>query len=115
MRSRSDKPRIPMTQAQIVAVLHKYPQLAETILKTLPEREAYVIGRSYGIGIERRTLEQIGEELGGISRSRVSQIRHKALRLICHESRKDIINEYLISLIMGDDQKQLKVASNQGG
>jgi len=54
-------------------------ELIESILKTLSEREAFIIRNYFGLEQkERKTLEEIGKELG-ITRERVRQIKERAL------------------------------------
>ena len=58
----------------------QFEESVHAILKTLPERERYVVTRCYGLDGDRcATLKEIGQELG-ITRERVRQVRITALR-----------------------------------
>ena len=55
----------------------------------LNEREQQVVSAFYGIGRERRTLAEIGEEMG-LKRERVRQIRNKAVRKLRRHARRQL-------------------------
>ncbi len=62
--------------------------LVADLLSTLSEREADVIRRRFGIGLdEEMTLEEIGQ-LYGVTRERIRQIEFKALRNLSHPARR---------------------------
>jgi RNA polymerase primary sigma factor len=50
-------------------------------IRKLPGRERYVISARYGGGVEHKTLEELGTELG-VTRERVRQIENHALRML---------------------------------
>jgi RNA polymerase nonessential primary-like sigma factor len=52
--------------------------LSHDALDVLPERQAYIVRRRFGIGCEAATLEAIGQHLG-LTRERVRQIESQAL------------------------------------
>jgi RNA polymerase primary sigma factor len=62
------------------------------VLKKLPEREAIVIKEYFGLGQDRKTLDEIGAELN-LSREVVRAIREKALRHIKHRGSE--LRQYL--------------------
>ncbi len=67
----------------------------ETVLATLPEREAKVIQMYFGINNEHpSTLEEIGERFN-LTRERVRQIKEKALRSLRYASRSNSLKTYL--------------------
>lgn len=67
----------------------------ETVLATLPEREATVIQMYFGINNEHpSTLEEIGERFN-LTRERVRQIKEKALRSLRYTSRSNSLKTYL--------------------
>ena len=67
----------------------------ETVLATLPEREAKVIQMYFGINNEHpSTLEEIGERFN-LTRERVRQIKEKALRSLRYASRSSSLKTYL--------------------
>ena len=67
----------------------------DRIVSTLPEREASIIRRFYGLGgITPMTLEEISEELE-LTRERVRQIKEKAIKRLKNTSRSKILKSYL--------------------
>ncbi|MCX7909324.1 MAG: sigma-70 family RNA polymerase sigma factor [Ignavibacteria bacterium] len=66
----------------------------ESLLTTLPEREAEVIRLFYGIGTPQLTLEEIGEKFN-LTRERVRQIKEKAIRRLRHSNRCQSLKSYL--------------------
>ena len=65
-----------------------------TILKDLQERDRHVIQRFYGIGVEPRTMAEIGQEMG-LKRERVRQIRDHAVRAIIKKSHNVKLKDFL--------------------
>ncbi len=67
----------------------------DRVLDTLPIREREIMRLYYGIG-ERTpmSLNEIGEVFD-ISRERVRQIREKAIRMLRHKSRNEVLKAYL--------------------
>jgi RNA polymerase sigma factor (sigma-70 family) len=51
-------------------------------LASLPERDREVIRHRFGLGTPRKTLAVTGQFLGGVTRQRVKQIQHRAVKTI---------------------------------
>jgi RNA polymerase primary sigma factor len=67
----------------------------ERSLSTLTERERDVVKLFFGIGINHGlTLEEIGAKFD-LTRERVRQIKEKAIRRLCHNSRSKLLKSYL--------------------
>ena len=67
----------------------------ERALSTLPEREADILRKFFGIGGKEMNLEEIGNEFG-LTRERVRQIKEKALRHLRNDERcKKNLKQYL--------------------
>lgn len=98
MKAKTKKVKIPMTTAQIIALLRENLTLSDEILKTLPQREEYVIRQSCGIGCAPRSLADIGRDLG-VGHQRISQIQKQAFHKLRHPSRKEIISRFVASLM----------------
>lgn len=65
------------------------------LLKTLSAKEQKVIELRYGITVERKhTLEEVGYKLG-VTRERIRQIEHQALKKLKHPSRSRLLVQYL--------------------
>jgi RNA polymerase primary sigma factor len=70
-------------------------KLVAEILAELPDREADVIRRRFGIGFdEEMTLEEIGQ-LYGVTRERIRQIEKKGLTRLSHPGRRRILQTLL--------------------
>ena len=54
-------------------------ETVETVLNSLDERESRVVRAYYGIGQERLTMAEIGQDMG-LRRERVRQVRDRAVR-----------------------------------
>lgn len=63
-------------------------------LSTLTDREAEIVRKFFGIGVQEMTLEEIGEEFG-LTRERVRQIKEKAIRRLRNNSRSKQLKTYL--------------------
>ena len=63
-------------------------------LATLTEREAKSLRQFFGLGVQEKTLEEIGEELH-LTRERVRQIKEKAIKKLKQNSRSHILRTYL--------------------
>ena len=63
-------------------------------LATLTPREADIIRKFFGIGVQEKTLEEIGIEFH-LTRERVRQIKEKAIRRLKSSSRSRILKTYL--------------------
>lgn len=59
----------------------------DTVLQTLSKREQVVLKKSFGLDTTKKTLAQIGIELG-VSRERIRGIKIDALRKLTHPSRR---------------------------
>jgi RNA polymerase primary sigma factor len=67
----------------------------QTVLSTLSEREAGVIGLRFGLADGRpRTLDEIGE-VYGVSRERIRQIEAKTMTKLRHPTRARVLQGYL--------------------
>lgn len=62
----------------------------ENALSTLNNREQLVLRLYFGIGSDEHTLNEIAERLH-VSRTRIAQIRDKALRRLRHPSKSDAL------------------------
>ena len=52
----------------------------KTILKTIPNREAYILEKYFGINLDRPfTLEEIGDKLS-LTRERIRQLKERAIK-----------------------------------
>jgi len=67
----------PMADRQLV--LESLHEEIETALKTLSDRERYIVEAYYGINQPERTLEEIAVNQG-LTRERVRQLKEKAIR-----------------------------------
>ncbi len=66
----------------------------ESLLSSLPRREAQVLRLFYGIGCTPLTLDEISAQIG-LTRERVRQIREKAALRLRGSSLRDRLKEYL--------------------
>jgi len=67
----------------------------ETILKTIPNREAYILEKYFGINLDRPfTLEEIGNELS-LTRERIRQLKERAINKLKSTSKLKSLREYL--------------------
>jgi RNA polymerase primary sigma factor len=74
---------------------HILQEELEHVLSTLPAREAKIISLRFGLHNGRRfTLAEIGQKLD-LTRERVRQIEHQALRRLRHPSRSRALKGYL--------------------
>jgi RNA polymerase primary sigma factor len=64
------------------------------VLHTLSDREAEIIRRSFGIGCQELTIEEISDKFG-VTRERVRQIKEKAIRRLKQASRNKSLKQYL--------------------
>jgi RNA polymerase sigma factor (sigma-70 family) len=72
-------------------------RILPSVLKTLTLNEQTVIIYRYGLdGQKSRTLEEIGTILK-VTRERIRQIEHKALRKLRHPSRSRLLNPFIIT------------------
>jgi RNA polymerase primary sigma factor len=70
-------------------------EIIESLLRTLSEREAFIIRNYFGLEQkERMTLEEIGKVLG-ITRERVRQIKERALERLNHVPRSRMLSAYM--------------------
>jgi RNA polymerase primary sigma factor len=75
----------PYSDAERINVTERILQ----VLNTLTPREAEIIRRRFGIGFEKdQTLEEVGRQFS-ITRERVRQIEHRALRKLQHPKRRN--------------------------
>lgn len=67
----------------------------DTIIDTLPQREADIIKLYYGLGHKHpMTLDEIGEKFD-LTRERVRQIKEKAIRKLRHNAKCRVLQSYL--------------------
>ncbi len=67
----------------------------DRVVSTLPEREALILRRFYGLGGKTpMTLEEISEEFD-LTRERVRQIKEKAIKRLKNTSRSKVLKSYL--------------------
>ena len=62
-------------------------------MKSLPERQRFVLERRYGLTGKAATLEEVGQELD-VTRERIRQIENKALQRMRHPSRAKFIKSF---------------------
>ena len=75
-------------QADIFNLVHEE-------LDQLPDRQADVIRRRFGIGFEdEMTLEEIGQ-IYGVTRERIRQIEAKGIRILMHPARMRYLSKAL--------------------
>jgi RNA polymerase primary sigma factor len=65
---------------------HRRKQIVHRALRTLPEREQFVLQRHYGLLGAPQTLQEIGVELG-LTRERVRQVEEHALATLSRDRR----------------------------
>ena len=63
-------------------------------LATLTSREERVVRKFFGIDMQEKTLEEIGEE-EGLTRERVRQIKEKALHSLAQDKHSKVLRTYL--------------------
>ncbi len=63
-------------------------------LNTLTAREEDIIRKFFGVGMQEKTLEEIGEDLH-LTRERVRQIKEKAIRKLKGSTRSKVLRTYL--------------------
>ncbi|MBR1922676.1 MAG: sigma-70 family RNA polymerase sigma factor [Paludibacteraceae bacterium] len=63
-------------------------------LATLTPREAEILRKFFGLGVQEKTLEEIGEDFH-LTRERVRQIKEKAIKKLKQNSRSKILRTYL--------------------
>jgi DNA-directed RNA polymerase specialized sigma subunit len=67
--------------------LPNFNEAVDEVLHTIPEREEAIVTQRYGLGgCSPETLEQIGRRFG-LTRERIRQIEHKAMRRLRHPTR----------------------------
>lgn len=65
------------------------------VLKTIPKREAEIIGCYFGIDMDRPlTLEEIGDQMG-LTRERVRQLKERAIHRLRHATRAHLLRTFL--------------------
>lgn len=66
------------------------------MLETLSEREAGVVRLRFGLTDgQPRTLDEIGQVYGGVTRERIRQIESKTMSKLRHPSRSQVLRDYL--------------------
>lgn len=87
-----DKESIAPAEAAATQMLKE--QLNE-VLDTLSDREEQVLRLRFGLDDgQRRTLEEVGHVFG-VTRERIRQIQSIAIRKLRHESRSELLRDYL--------------------
>ncbi len=68
----------------------------QSVLETLSEREAGVVRLRFGLTDgQPRTLDEIGQVYGGVTRERIRQIESKTMSKLRHPSRSQVLRDYL--------------------
>ena len=80
-----------MKETEIIKLLQDNPGLRRMVLRTLPTREADIFYEYY---VTKTPTKIIGKEWD-LTLSRIYQIIKRARRLVCHSSRRHIINNFL--------------------
>ena len=70
-------------------------------LGTLTTREADIIRKFFGIGVQEKTLEEIGLDLH-LTRERVRQIKERAIYKLKTSQKSRVLKTYLSSLLLGE-------------
>lgn len=79
-----------------IALSDDFLKDARVILESLSVRERDVLKMRFGLGMNRRTFEEIGQQFG-VTRERVRQIEDKALRKLRHPNRNKKLLSYFQS------------------
>ena len=67
----------------------------KTILKTIPNREAYILEKYFGINLDRPfTLEEIGDELS-LTRERIRQLKERAIKRLKTAKKSKSLRQFL--------------------
>lgn len=96
LRVDSDHPDItePATSDQEVIDQHFLEKAVADVLDTLREDDAEVVSMLYGLGRMRpHTLDEVAAHRG-VSKTRISQIRDRALRSVRRSSRAEMLRPY---------------------
>lgn len=70
--------------------------IVESVLATLPTREAEILRMRFGIGADRpMTLEEVGKHYG-VTRERIRQVENKAIRKLRNPMRARMLREAMV-------------------
>jgi RNA polymerase primary sigma factor len=68
-------------------------QIIQSVLNTLPPREAEILRMRFGIDREKpMTLEEVGQHYG-LTKERIRQVENKAIRKLRHPARAKLLRE----------------------
>lgn len=86
-----------MTREEIIKLIVGNSELANKILITLPAKESRVFIEHH---FNNQSFSEIAKTLG-FTRTWIYKIHQRAVRLLCHVSRRHIINNFLESVEQG--------------
>lgn len=71
-------------------------QIVDSVLSTLPTKEADILRMRFGIGADRpMTLEEVGQHYG-VTRERIRQVENKAIRKLRNPMRARMLREAMV-------------------
>ena len=71
-------------------------QIIESVLSTIPAREAEILRMRFGINVARpMTLEEVGKHYG-VTRERIRQVENKAIRKLRNPARARMLQEAMV-------------------
>lgn len=82
----------PITDSSLIH--ESLQQEIDRVLSTLTERESEIVKMFFGLGCKEMSLEEIGDRFQ-LTRERVRQIKEKAIKRLRHNSRSNLLKNYL--------------------